>query len=78
MFKSSSVPIKYFALFHTVSLFQVYNKEFTTGSTKITPAKKKKKILHRLQVMDNSRVTGIVLRVTGIFYILCNKFPLQD
>ena len=43
MFKSSSVPIKYFALFHTASLFQVYNKEFTTGSTKITPAKKKKK-----------------------------------
>ena len=43
MFKSSSVPIKYFALFHTVSLFQVYNKEFTTGSTKITPAKKQKK-----------------------------------
>ena len=42
MFKSSSVPIKYFALFHTVSLFQVYNKEFTTGSTKITPAKKQK------------------------------------
>ena len=55
MFKSSSVPIKYFALFHTVSLFQVYNKEFTTGSTKITPAKKKKKkkIQQRLQVMDN-------------------------